>query len=465
LAPLQKSGLAADRSSVNPLSPRAPRLTWLAGAFVTAFCALVASIGADAHWLAALGQWVVRLEKVPAGVPYASAPSAGWNNVPVLGEIVFHALEAGLGDRGLVLALVVAVATALGVTALGMRRDDVADAPSALVLLLVAVAAAGSILVVRNQLFSLALFPMLVYLLRSQVRVPTEAIWLLVPLFALWSNLHGGVLVGLAVAGSYLVFHRLRRTPGTALAVLVTSIASLLVTPALLDTPEYYRSVLASEAVHTREGLWAPLSLGNPLDVAFLAAGIPLVLAALASRPKLWEFVALAGLAAMTYQSARNGVWLVLFAATPAGKWLTGSRQWRLRPPRAVTAVAAALLVGLVVLGLARTPAPTFAGQRLRDRAAASAAGRPILADDINAEALAVDGRRVLIANPLDAFPPVDQRLYLDWIAGRPSGDAMLALATTALVKLDSPAQKRLAHARSWREAAHDENAVLYVRG
>jgi hypothetical protein len=455
----------ADRPSVNPLSPRAPRLTWLAGAFVTAFCALVASIGADAHWLAALGQWIVKFEKIPAGVPYASATSAGWENVPVLGEIVFHALEAGLGDRGLVLALVVAVGTALAVTARDMRRDDVADAPSALVLLLVAVASAGSILVVRNQLFSLALFPVLVYLLRSQVRVPTDAVWLLVPLFALWSNLHGGVLVGLAVASSYLLFHRLRRTPGTAVAVLAASIAALMLTPALLHTPDYYRSVLASEAVHTREGLWAPLSLGNPLDIAFLAAGVPLVLAALASRPRLWEFFALAGLAAMTYQSARNGVWLVLFAATPAGRWLTGSRQWRLRPPRTVTAVAAALLVGLALLGLARTPSPTFAGPRLRDRAAAAAHGGPILADDINAEALAVDGRRVLIANPLDAFLPLDQRLYLDWIAGRPSGDALLSAVSTALVKVGSPAQLRLAHDRTWRQAARDANAVLYVRG
>ena len=450
--------------AVNPLSPRAPRLTWLTAAFVTTFCALVASVGADAHWLAALGQWIVRLGEIPSGVPYATASSAGWDNVPVLGELFFHALEAGLGDRGLVLALVVAVAIALGFVAFDMRREDVADAPSALALLLVAVAAASSMLVVRNQLFSLALFPILVFLLRSQVRVPTDAVWLVVPLVALWSNLHGGVLVGVAVAGAYLLFHRLSRTPVVAVSLLGASLAALFVTPALLGTGDYYRGVLGSEAASAREGLWAPLSLGNPLDIAFLAAGVPLVLAALASRPKVWELAAIAGLSLMTFQSARNGVWLVLFAATPAARWLTGSRQWRLCPPRYLTAALAVLLAGLLALGLSRTPAPSAAGQPLRERAAAAAGSGPILADDINAEALALDGRQVWIANPLDAFRGPDQRLYLDWIAGRPAGDALLSSFSVALVKLDSVAQTRLARAAWWHEAARDGQAALYVR-
>ena len=335
---------------MNPLSQRAQRLTWLAGAFVVSFCALVASVGADAHWLAALGREIAELGRIPSGVPYAAAPSGGWENAPVLGELIFHGLVAGLGDRGLVFALVGAVGLAVAVVALDMRRADVADAPSALVLLMVGVAASQSLLVVRGQLFSLALFPVCVYLLRNQTRLPSEAVWLLVPLFALWSNLHGGVLVGIAVAAAYLLFHRLRRTPLTAIAVLIASLAAVLLTPSLLDTHRYYQGVLGSE------GLWAPLSLDMPLDVAFLIAGIPLVLAALASRPKVWELVALTGLTAMTIQAGRNAVWLVVFVATPAARWLTGSREWRLRPSRLLTAALAACLAGLLAIGLGRAP-------------------------------------------------------------------------------------------------------------
>lgn len=449
---------------MNPLSQRAPRLTWLAGAFVVSFCALVASIGADAHWLAALGGEIVELGKIPPGVPYAAAPSAGWENAPVLGELAFHGLEAALGDRGLLFALVGAVFLAVLVLSLDMRRADVADAPSALVLLLVAVAASQSLLVVRGQLFSLALFPVVVLLLRDQARLPSQTIWILPPLFALWSNLHGGVLVGIAVAGAYLLFHRLRRTPWTAVAVLVASLAAVLATPSLLDTRRYYQGVLGSEAAVGHEGLWAPLSFTMPLDIAFFVAGVPLVLAALASRPKFWELVALTGLAAMTIQAGRNAVWLVLFAATPAARWLTGSRQWRLRPPRFLTAVLAACLAGLLVIGLGRTPPPPAAGDALRTRTALEAGNAPILADDINAEALALDGRVVWMANPLDAFDLRDQRLYLDWIAGRAAGDSLPASFPAVLVTADSPPAERLAGKTGWRVAAKDERAVLFVR-
>jgi hypothetical protein len=272
------------------------------------------------------------------------------------------------------------------------------------------------------------------------------------------------VLVGVAVAGSYLLLHRLRRTPVTAIAVLVASLGAVLLTPSLLDTRRYYQGVIGSEAAVGHEGLWAPLSLDMPLDLAFLCAGVPLVIAALASRPRFWELVALTGLAAMTIQAGRNAVWLVLFAAPPAAVWLTGSREWRLHPPRFLTAVLAACLAGVLAIGLGRAPVPPGAGEKLRARAALESGSAPILADDINAEALALDGRMVWIANPLDAFDLGDQRLYLDWIAGRTAGDALPKAFPAALVTIDSPPARRLARDDGWRVAARDERAVLFVR-
>ena len=120
---------------------------------------------------------------------------------------------------------------------------------------------------------------------------------------------------------------------------------------------------------------------------------------------------------------------------------------------------------GVLAVGLGRAPAPPAAGEKLRARAALEAGGAPILADDINAEALALDGRLVWIANPLDAFALPDQRLYLDWIAGRKSGDALPASFPAALVTVDSPAAVRLAGNGGWRVAARDERAVLLVQG
>jgi hypothetical protein len=188
------------------------------------------------------------------------------------------------------------------------------------------------------------------------------------------------------------------------------------------------------------------------------------VLAAIASRPRAWELAALCGLGAMTFQSGRNGVWLVLFAAAPAARWLTGSRSWRLRLPRKATALAAACLVLLAAVGLVRSMPPSGAGETLRARAAEAAHGKPILADDLDAEALALDGHRVWMANPIDAFDRYDQRLYLDWLAGRPSGDALLARFSSALVLKGEPAERRLASLDGWRVTAADDRAALYVR-
>src|SRR5580765_8334150 len=81
---------------------------------LAALTALVGTIGADARWLAALGGAIVSRGSIPDGVPFATAPSGDWANVPVLGELIFHALESAGGVRLLLLAQVVAVAAAMG---------------------------------------------------------------------------------------------------------------------------------------------------------------------------------------------------------------------------------------------------------------------------------------------------------------------------------------------------------------
>src|SRR5437660_5515325 len=223
-----------------PRSPFPPaRLTVLVGCFVTAICALLATVGADADWLAALGREIAHSWSIPGGVPFAAAPSAGWHNVPVLGELIFHALQAAFGTRGLVLVQLAAVVVCLWLVSADLRRGGVADAPAALVLILTAFAAAPALLIVRSQLFSLALFPLLVLLLREEARRPSRRVWLLVPLVALWSNLHGGVLLGVAVAGAYLVFARARQEPVVAAGVLAGMAIALFATPALAQTADH----------------------------------------------------------------------------------------------------------------------------------------------------------------------------------------------------------------------------------
>lgn len=421
-------------------------------------CASVAAVGADARWLAALGALISQAGHIPSSIPYADAPSDAWVNVPVLGELVFHWLEALGGDRALVLAQAAAVAAMLGLVARDMRAAGASDGARAAVLLALPFAAVTSLFVVRVQLFSLPLFALTVLLLRAEARRPSRHIWLLVPIVALWSNLHGAVLTGLAVASVYLLVERLRRDRLSAVGVLVASWLALFATPALGRTGDYYLSVLHSEPAASGFGMWAPLSLRDPFDLLFAAIALPLLWLAVRARPRTWELLCLVLLIAATVHVGRNSLWLLLFVATPAASALHFRRK---APSNGIVRAAAWVVpVALVVTALARTPVQTVASAPLRAQAESLAGGRPILADPENAEALALDGRRVWIANPIDAFARMDQRVYLAWL----KGEIALHEYDVVLVQLDSVVQERLARDASFREVARDTVAVLYRR-
>jgi hypothetical protein len=210
--------------------------------------------------------------------------------------------------------------------------------------------------------------------------------------------------------------------------------------------------------------MWQPLSLHAPFDVVFLVVAVPLVVLAWRSRPKTWEWLVLGLLAVAAVKSSRNEVWLALFVAVPAARGLAGSRSWRAVVPPAAASAVTGLLVLITIAALARTPVSSGATPSLLQRAARSAAGTPILADGVDAEQLALAGRRILIGNPLDAFSPREQQLYLDWLAGRPAGDAEARRVRVVLVTKGTAAQRRLAARADFRQVASDKRAVLYVR-
>ena len=191
---------------------------------------------------------------------------------------------------------------------------------------------------------------------------------------------------------------------------------------------------------------------------------IPLLVFAFRSGLRMWELACIAAFAALTLHAGGTAVWLVCFIAAPAAKGL-GKRYFRnfVVSPRTVVLCACVPAIFLVA-GMLQSPRPDGAGERVRGEAARLAAGKPILADGIDAEQLALDGRRVWIANPLDAFSRRDQRLYLDWLDASPAGDALLRGATAVVVTRGSAPQQRLERDRSFRRAAVDAKAAVYVR-
>ena len=424
---------------------------------------LLGRVGGDARWLGALGRIVAATRQIPDGIPFAAAPSAGWPNVPVLAELILSLPQTLGGDDGLLVVQALAVVAALLVLTGDARRAGATDRSTTVALAVVAVGGCTSLLIVRLQVFSLVLLPLELLLLRSQARRPTPRVWLLVPLLALWSNLHGAALLGLALAVTYLVLERARQRPLEAALVGVASALSLSLTPALAATTSYYLNVLGNESARQHTGLWARLSWHSPFDVVLVLVVAALLPAVRRSRPRLWEYAALAGLAAATVQTARNGIWLLFALVGPAATgWSV--RRFPSRPdarPGAGQRWAAGGAVALA--GLIHGLLSPAGASPLVAVAVASAAGRPVAAEGVLSEQVAAAGGRVWITNPLDAFSRADQRRFLTWSAtGRT--DLLPADSPVVLVAAGGAAAAGLARDRRFRVLTADRSCTLYLR-
>ncbi|WP_345206709.1 hypothetical protein [Fodinibacter luteus] len=378
-------------------------------------------IGADLMWVVAMGDHIRREGMVPDGIPFATAPQQHWANPVVLAQVT-SSLVAGRGDLALPAIHLILVATVLVILLVEARRMGAREARSALTLSLVVIGASSAFVVIRYPAISLLPFVVLLLLIRlADAGRSSYLVWAVPPLMILWGNLHGGVLVGLAVLGVYALLGRgvpaIRRAGAGAVSLL-----ALVLTPAGLDTPGYYLSALSNEAAVQRVGLWAPPSLSNPLDVAMILVATLLLLLA-ARRLTVWEWAVALCLTAGTVSAARHGVWLILFLAPLAAvggarEGAPGSAPGR---PHTVLAVAlagvtaAAVLLQLAARECALRPPGAEVVSVIVER------GGPdpvVLAKEPDAETFAAAGLTVWASNPIDAFQRGTQREFLDFLDG-----------------------------------------------
>jgi hypothetical protein len=71
----------------------------------------------------------------------------------------------------------------------------------------------------------------------------------------------------------------------------------------------------------------------------------------------------------------------------------------------------------------------------------------------------------VRVGNPIDAFSRDDQRLWISWLEGHPSGERVLAGSVRVVfVQRASPAERRIAADPRFRLDLQDARASVYVR-
>ena len=409
---------------------------------IALFLVLATVIGADLLWLVALGDRMRETGGIPDGVPFAAAPTGDWPPVLALAELLLSLLhEPGLAAL-LITHLVLVLATLL-LVALDARRAGASGPATAIALAALFVGGLTTFGVVRLQTFSLVPFVLMLLLLRAETRKPSRRIWWAPGLILVWGNLHGAVLLGVCLLGAYLAFGRLRQRPTESVAVGLTSLLALFMTPATWRTADYYVGVLQNQAAAQNEGLWARPSLTSPFDVLMLIAVLLFAGAALRGRPRVWECVAAAGLAVATVMAARNGVWLLLFLAPLAAsgrarRHRLGTAMTRPGPRVVAVAVVALIVAGVGLAQRASTMAET--DEELAHEVLARVGDGVVLAPAPAVESLAVHGVTIWAGNPLDAFAPEDQRAYLDFLAGRPGMTRAVEDSDAVLVKVDSDA-------------------------
>ena len=219
------------------------------GAWVVGLAGFVI-IGADLMWTVAMGDTIRRDGAIPDGIPFASAPQRDWSNPAVVGDLLLSTVNSA-GWWALTAFHLALVAGALLVVVADARRLGAGPGRLAAVVSVLVIGCASPFVVARYPSLSLVPFVVLVWVLRRQSERASRAVWWVPPLVVLWGNLHGAVLVGVAVLGVWVVAGRGPSFLQRALVGLA-SLSTLVLTSAGLRTPDYYLGVLRNEAAVRR---------------------------------------------------------------------------------------------------------------------------------------------------------------------------------------------------------------------
>ena len=174
---------------------------------------------------------------------------------------------------------------------------------------------------VRSQAFAMPLFAALIWLLARDARRADRRIWLVLPLLALWANVHGSVLLGSALRAAPLRDRHRHRCPqrdrrgiGRPLALALAALLAPFASPYGLSLLEYYRATATSGGFHDLIAEWTGTTFrGSPAFFVVAAVAIVCVV-----RPELrlglFDALALVMLALAGLDTTRNVVWLPIAA-------------------------------------------------------------------------------------------------------------------------------------------------------
>ncbi len=186
----------------------------------------------DAGWHIRTGDYILNTHRIPTTDLFSfSKPDGAWYAWEWLTDVVFSLLHRAFGLKGIVLLAGVVIPLAMTLLLFHMMRRG-ANIFVGLVVVMLGVGGSSVHYLARPHVFTLLFLAISMLILDRDRLQHSRLVWILVPLTALWTNMHGGFVAiiactGLVTIGSALasrwthVFRYGLLTAGVALASLL----------------------------------------------------------------------------------------------------------------------------------------------------------------------------------------------------------------------------------------------------
>jgi hypothetical protein len=312
----------------------------------------------DTYWHLASAKWMVEHgQLLRADVFSTTVSGAPYSVGEWLGELAMYSAYLLGGWAGL--ALLRATLVALGAFFVARLALRAAPAPFAIGVAAIALALSEISWTDRPQLFTFALFPLLLDLLLSARAGRTRLLLAVPPLILLWTNLHGGYALGLALVAMFAAEAVLTRRNAVPFAL----VALLALAVSFIDPGSLGLGAAASHAASPPRFIVeeAPPDLLRPAGFVFAAFAMATLALAIARGGTLLDALVLVPLLWLGLSAQRHMPYFAI-AATPFIAARAAELWWRWRPasrfalPRPAVVGVGAGLAALLVASVATAP-------------------------------------------------------------------------------------------------------------
>lgn len=450
----------------------------------------------DTYWHVAAGRWILDHLAIPFQDPFShSMRGAPWTAHEWLSEVILTLAHQTGGWAGVVAVAALAFAGALAVLTRFLLKN--LEPVHALMFVAFAAMMAAPHLHARPHVLAMPLMVIwTAQLARASDQGTTPSLWLL-PVMALWANLHGGFTLGLALALAFALegvvnAHKINQTVKAAKSwgiFVGLSLISALLTPHGIKGILFTLQILGGSYALDHIGEWQSpnFHIIQPLEI-WLLAGLAVALSQGLRFPVI-RLALLLGLLHLALKHGRNieliGLLSPLFLAAPF------ARQWRERAEsghqlakvdqffRALAKPASHRTVSATVAGLAlitllvvrldtlrpdESATPTAAVQAVRK---AHLTG-PVLNEYGLGGYLIFAGIAPFVDGRADMYGDDFLKEYMEAVSLK-SSDGLPKLLQKyriewTLMLPESAAVALLDHLPEWRRLYADKTAVVHVR-